>query len=152
MDAYVRGVEDIDLGENTFFMEGFLDMIWCDTRVAYNKNSPTKHINHGNNKKHIYLEMSAAKKLEELWWPDLAFMNKFDGKRIIENQDSSSNRMGRWSIAKSLVLVSTSPSESDNLSFSFIDIARLLFANSEYRSYKILPKKFLCKPHRFRRR
>ena len=54
-------------------------MCWCDTRVAFNSS---KHYD----KKRIFLETDAAKELEEIWWPDVTFVNEV-GKRTTENQE-----------------------------------------------------------------
>ena len=75
---YIHKISNVDVGFNTFFMEGFIDLVWCDSRLKFETNNDYK--------KHYYLEADAAKELEEIWWPDMTFVNEI-GKRTTENQE-----------------------------------------------------------------
>jgi hypothetical protein len=75
---YVHGISDLDPGANTFAMEGYLDLIWCDARTKFNSTSAGKDV-------HIYLENDAEKELEEIWWPAVTFVNEAK-RRVVENQ------------------------------------------------------------------
>ena len=75
---YVYGVSELDAGSNTFFMEGYIDLVWCDSRVKFEPAWPGQQ--------HLYLEGDAAKELEEIWWPAFTFVNEVH-KRDIENQE-----------------------------------------------------------------
>lgn len=76
---FINGISEVDTGYNSFFMEGFLDLVWCDGRLAFDPKQ-------AYNSKHVYLETDAAKELEKIWWPDITFVNEI-GKRTTENQE-----------------------------------------------------------------
>ncbi len=76
---YIHQISEVDVGFNSFFMEGFVDLVWCDSRLKFEADKAYK-------KKHYYLEKDAEKELEEIWWPDLTFVNEI-GKRTSENQE-----------------------------------------------------------------
>ena len=59
----------IDPVSNTFSIEGFIDMVWCDPRLAFDEASigwPEK----------IYTEENAAGQLQLIWQPDIVFVNE----------------------------------------------------------------------------
>lgn len=63
---YVEGISAIDPVNNTFTVEGFIDMIWCDPREGFDPEElgwPRK----------IFLEDDAAGELQLIWWPDISF-------------------------------------------------------------------------------
>lgn len=74
---FIHQISEVDIGYNSFFMEGFVDLVWCDSRLKFDASESYK-------KKHYYLEKDAEKELEEIWWPDLTFVNEI-GKRSSEN-------------------------------------------------------------------
>jgi len=76
---FIHQISQVDVGFNTFFMEGFVDLVWCDSRLKF-------EVEKAHKKKHYFLEADAAKELEEIWWPDLTFVNEIN-KRTIENQE-----------------------------------------------------------------
>jgi hypothetical protein len=65
------------VADNTFHMEGFLDLIWCDPRLAYT-------VAQTGRQEEIFLEEAALDKIEEMWWPDIVFVNEA-GAAEIEN-------------------------------------------------------------------
>eukprot|EP00980_Cylindrotheca_fusiformis_P011377 scaffold2638_cov114-Cylindrotheca_fusiformis.AAC.5 len=77
--VYVHGISDLDPGSNTFAMEGYLDLFWCDSRMKFNSSTAGRD-------SHTYLENDAGKELEEIWWPAAAFVNEV-GRRTTENQE-----------------------------------------------------------------
>lgn len=77
--VYIHSIFNLDPGYNTFEMEGYMDLIWCDPHTEFDPHNTGKD-------KHIYLERDAAKELEDIWWPAVTFVNE-KGKREIENQE-----------------------------------------------------------------
>ena len=74
---YVHEITEIDSSRNSFALEGFLDLIWCDSRQKFNAiSSPTK----------MFLEKDAEQELELIWWPDSYFANQLEPRRI-ENEE-----------------------------------------------------------------
>jgi hypothetical protein len=76
---YIIQVTDIDETSNTFRFEGFMDLIWCDPRNAFD---PAER----GVDKELFLEEGAKRELDEIWWPDITFVNGVGG-RTIENEE-----------------------------------------------------------------
>jgi len=70
---YVNAVEELDVGSNSFVMEGYLDLVWCDPRTKFTRR---RSMNDPNRKQHMFLEADAAKELEQIWWPSITFTNE----------------------------------------------------------------------------
>lgn len=66
---YVDAITEVDESTNSFKMQGFLDLIWCDPRLAFN---PTET----NTQVEIFLEDVAHDELNNIWWPNLEFVNE----------------------------------------------------------------------------
>lgn len=66
---YVVSVTNIDELENSFQVEAFSDMMWCDPRFAFDPKET------GVNEE-LYLEEDAVTFLEGVWWPDVTFVNE----------------------------------------------------------------------------
>eukprot|EP00562_Extubocellulus_spinifer_P021137 CAMPEP_0178624048 /NCGR_PEP_ID=MMETSP0698-20121128/7152_1 /TAXON_ID=265572 /ORGANISM="Extubocellulus spinifer, Strain CCMP396" /LENGTH=537 /DNA_ID=CAMNT_0020263149 /DNA_START=61 /DNA_END=1675 /DNA_ORIENTATION=+ len=79
---YVYEIAKIDPGENSFVMEGFVDLVWCDPRLRFDVNTTDPFAR----KQHVYLEKDAEKELEYIWWPTLFFVNEVMPRRI-ENEE-----------------------------------------------------------------
>ncbi|MCB0164438.1 MAG: hypothetical protein KDI79_09440, partial [Anaerolineae bacterium] len=79
LGLYIIEVTAIDVVANTFHIEGFMDLIWCDPRLAYSASQTGRH-------EEIYLEEAALEKIEEIWWPDIEFANEA-GAAEIENEE-----------------------------------------------------------------
>ncbi|CAA0119189.1 Cys-loop ligand-gated ion channel [BD1-7 clade bacterium] len=62
----LQNINAINEVENSFSVSGYLSVVWCDKSFAVSE-TPTSKL--------MYLEASAAKKLEGLWRPDLYFVN-----------------------------------------------------------------------------
>ena len=58
---YIIQVTDIDETSNTFRFEGFMDLIWCDPRNAFD---PAER----GVDKELFLEEGAKRELDEIWW------------------------------------------------------------------------------------
>eukprot|EP00980_Cylindrotheca_fusiformis_P011376 scaffold2638_cov114-Cylindrotheca_fusiformis.AAC.4 len=84
--VYVHGISDLDPGANTFAMEGYLDLLWCDARMKFNSSSAGRD-------SHTFLENDAEKEIEEIWWPAVAFVNEVT-RRTTENQELIINSDG----------------------------------------------------------
>ena len=65
---YLDEITEVDEGANSFKMQGFLDLIWCDPRLSF---SPAET---GTNVE-IFLEEDAFNELNRIWWPNLDFVN-----------------------------------------------------------------------------
>ena len=61
-------ITEVDEGANSFKMQGFLDMIWCDPRLAFDPAEIGTQVE-------IFLEDDAQQALNNIWWPNLEFVN-----------------------------------------------------------------------------
>lgn len=77
LGLFIIEVTEVNEISNTFRVEGYLDLIWCDPREAFDKDSMP------DNK--VFLEENANLKLEKIWWPELNFVNQAS-PREIDNQ------------------------------------------------------------------
>ena len=68
---YVDQITEVDESSNSFKMQGFLDLIWCDPRLAFNSSET-------GTKVEIFLEDDAHEELNNIWWPNLEFVNEDD--------------------------------------------------------------------------
>ncbi len=66
---YVINISNVNAVENTYRLEGLIDLSWCDPRLKIN-----------NEQKHyeIYLEEDAKTKLNRIWWPSITFVNEVE--------------------------------------------------------------------------
>lgn len=74
---FVEGIPEIDPVRNTFTVEGFIDMIWCDPRESFDPEEIGWH-------EKVFLEHDAESELQLIWWPDITFPNE-SGVRETEN-------------------------------------------------------------------
>ena len=63
---YVIDISNVNAVENTYRLEGSIDLVWCDPRLR--TNSKEKH-------DRIYLEEDADVKIKRIWWPSVTFVN-----------------------------------------------------------------------------
>lgn len=75
MGLYIEEIPEVNEITNTFNVEGFMDIVWCDPRLKYEDK--------GQGKYELFLEADAESKLETIWWPDLTFVNE------VSTRDSS---------------------------------------------------------------
>ena len=75
---YVAEITAIEPKENTFTIEGYLDLKWQDERLTQ-MGLMNGHPTH-------FMEQAAERVVGHIWWPDLIFSNGV-GRKIIENQD-----------------------------------------------------------------
>lgn len=75
ISLYIYEIADLDPGENTFFMEAFLDLTWCDPRLRFNTTAE-------NVTAKYFLEQDAEKELGYIWFPDVFFVNEELPRRI----------------------------------------------------------------------
>ena len=66
---YVDEITDVDESSNSFKLQGFLDLIWCDPRLAFDAVETGTTVE-------IFLEDDAHQKLNGMWWPNLEFVNE----------------------------------------------------------------------------
>jgi len=66
---YVDEITEVDEGANTYGMQGLLDMIWCDPRLSFDPSQT-------GTKVEIFLEDDAHGELNNIWWPNLKFVNQ----------------------------------------------------------------------------
>jgi hypothetical protein len=71
-------ITDVDLDYNTFSMEAFLDLLWCDPRLAAEATEamPTR----------FFLEHDAQLALDQIWWPDIEIVNETRRREIEHEQ------------------------------------------------------------------
>jgi hypothetical protein len=75
---YVAEITKIEPKDNTFTIEGYLDLRWQDERLTH-MGVMTGHPAH-------FMEHAAEKVVEHIWWPDVTFTNGV-GREVIENQE-----------------------------------------------------------------
>jgi len=66
---YVYQITEVDESSNTFKLQSFLDLVWCDPRLAFNSSEANTNVE-------IYLEDDAHELLNNIWWPNLEFVNE----------------------------------------------------------------------------
>jgi len=71
--VFIEGISNIDPVNNTFTVEGFLDLIWCDPREGFNPEELGWH-------EKIFLEDDARGELQLIWWPDINFPTQVGGR------------------------------------------------------------------------
>ena len=74
---YVIDISNVNAVENTYRLEGLIDLSWCDPRFTLN----TKEKHH-----EIYLEEDAETKLNRIWWPSITFVNEV-GEYFRKNEE-----------------------------------------------------------------
>ncbi|MEN0061130.1 MAG: hypothetical protein AAGA48_03215 [Myxococcota bacterium] len=72
-------IAEIDPATNTFEMEGYLDLVWCDPREGFDPAVV-------GTDREIFLENDAERELDFIWWPDFYFVNEV-GPRRTENRE-----------------------------------------------------------------
>jgi hypothetical protein len=76
---FVIEITEIDPSDNTFQVDGFLDLTWCDPRERFDSEET-------GFEKEIFLEHDVDLKLDRMWWPDIEFVNEIQ-PRLIENKE-----------------------------------------------------------------
>lgn len=76
---YVEQLSEISEADHSFRIEAFVDMIWCDPRLAYSAEEK------GEARK-VYLEELAHETLRSIWWPDLAIVNAAEPPRLRQEE------------------------------------------------------------------
>jgi hypothetical protein len=77
LGLFIEAITDIDPVSNTFRIEGFIDLVWCDPREGFNPEELAWH-------EKIFLEDNAREKLNSMWNPDITFPNE-SGPHETEN-------------------------------------------------------------------
>jgi len=70
---YIVEIDKIDVDNNSYDMTGYLDLQWCDPRLA--SDNPQIFLNH-----------VALAKLENMWWPDINFANQLHPREIEDEE------------------------------------------------------------------
>lgn len=76
---YVINISHVNEVENTYRLEGIIDLVWCDPRLKDKTQSQLTSPK-------TYLEEDAALKLKRIWWPDLTFVNEI-GEYLRNNEE-----------------------------------------------------------------
>ena len=63
---YVIDISNVNAVENTYRLEGSIDLVWCDPRLRTNSQEKRDR---------IYLEEDADVKIKRIWWPSVTFVN-----------------------------------------------------------------------------
>lgn len=74
LGLYIEEIPAINELENTFTVEGRMNIIWCDPRLKYKSD--------GKENFELFLEEEAKEKLKVIWWPDITFANEVAGRDI----------------------------------------------------------------------
>jgi hypothetical protein len=69
LGLFIEAITDIDPVTNTFRIEGFLDLVWCDPRESFNPEELGWH-------EKFFLEEDAHEELNTIWQPDITFPNE----------------------------------------------------------------------------
>ena len=75
---FITQITDINEVDGTFMVEGFMDLIWCDPRLAFDPEQ-------SGSQEEAFLEANAQARLDEIWWPDPRIVNAV-GTRNIGNE------------------------------------------------------------------
>ena len=78
MGLYIEEIPEINEINNTFIVEGRMDLVWCDPRLKFE--------NTGQGTFEILLEEDAQEKLNTIWWPDITFTNEVEGRDIANEE------------------------------------------------------------------
>lgn len=78
LGLYIEEIPEINEINNTFVIEGRLDLVWCDPRL--------KHTDQSGEGFEIFLEEDAQEKLNSIWWPDITFTNEVEGRDIANEE------------------------------------------------------------------
>ena len=76
--VYIEEIPVINEIDNTFTVEGLMDIVWCDPRLKYEDQ--------GQGAYEIFLEEDAQEKLNTIWWPDVTFANEVEGRDIANEE------------------------------------------------------------------
>lgn len=76
---YIVAITAINEIDNTFRIEAFMDLVWCDPRLAFIPEEVGVL-------EELFLEEDAKLKLAQIWWPDIQFVNQVGGRNI-ENEE-----------------------------------------------------------------
>ncbi len=63
---YVIDISNVNAVENTYRLEGLIDLVWCDPRLKTNSKEKQER---------IYLEEDADVKIKRRWWTSVTFVN-----------------------------------------------------------------------------
>lgn len=78
MGLYIEEIPVINEIDNTFTVEGILDLVWCDPRLKY--------VDQGQGAYELFLEEDAQEKLNTIWWPDVTFANEVSARDIANEE------------------------------------------------------------------
>ena len=74
---YVIDISNVNSVENTYRLEGLIDLVWCDRRLGDNSEAQQNQ---------IYLEEDAEEKIGRIWWPSVTFTNEV-GEYFRKNEE-----------------------------------------------------------------
>lgn len=67
LGLYIIDISNVNSVENTYRLEGLIDLAWCDRRFIVNRQEKYHQ---------IYLEEDAEIKIGRIWWPSITFVNE----------------------------------------------------------------------------
>ena len=79
LGLYVINISNVNAVENTYRLEGLIDLVWCDPRLKFNAKDQ-------RNQQQVYLEEDAATKIQRIWWPSITFVNEV-GEYFRKNEE-----------------------------------------------------------------
>ncbi len=74
LSLFIIDVTGVDEIAGTFTVEAFLDLVWCDPRLAFASEAGTE--------RQTFITGDAALKLDQIWWPDLLIANASSGRQV----------------------------------------------------------------------
>ncbi len=78
LGLFIVDITHIDEVDNTFRIQGSLDLVWCDPRLAFDPEAAGTDTME-------FLEGDAVREIGRIWWPDLDFVNQTEPRRV-ENE------------------------------------------------------------------
>ncbi len=74
LGVFVSEILHIDEGENAYETKGYLTMSWVDPRLAFAAPADQFELS-SEPAQRVYLQHDAELLLEQIWWPDIEFVN-----------------------------------------------------------------------------
>lgn len=75
---YIEEIPEVNEIDNTFTVEGLMNIVWCDPRLKYEDR--------GQGEFEILLEEDVREKFSVIWWPDITFANEVEGRDIADEE------------------------------------------------------------------
>ena len=74
LGLFIVDITRINEVDNTFRIQGYIDLVWCDPRLAFDAEATSTG-------ERLFIEHAAALELDRIWWPDLEFANQTEPRK-----------------------------------------------------------------------